>query len=55
VAMDCEFARRELVTRGNALKAELEAAERLARAHSVLPGHWRKLVETHRLDIWNAY
>jgi hypothetical protein len=55
VTVDCEFARRELVARGNVLKAELEAAEKLARAHSVLPGHWRKLVETHQLDIWDPY
>ena len=55
VAMDCEFARRELVARGNVVKAEMEAAEKLARANSVLPGHWRKLVETHQLDIWDAY
>ena len=55
VAMDCEFARRELVARGNSLKAELDAAERLARANSVLPGHWRKMVEAHQLDVWDAY
>lgn len=55
VAMDCEFARRELVARANTLKAELEAAERLARVNSVLPGHWRKLVEAHQLDVWDAY
>jgi hypothetical protein len=55
VTMDCEFARRELVARGNVLKAELDAAQRLAHSHSVLPGHWRKLVETHQLDIWDSY
>jgi hypothetical protein len=55
VAMDCEFARRELVARADTVKAELEATERLARANSVLPGHWRKLLETHRLDVWDAY
>lgn len=55
VTMDCEFARRELVARGNMLKAEMETAERLAHSHSVLPGHWRKLVESHQLDIWDSY
>jgi hypothetical protein len=55
VVMDCEFARRQLVARGNVLKAELETAEKLARANSVLPGHWRKLVESHQLDVWDAY
>ena len=53
--MDCEFARRELVARGNVLKAELNTAEGLARTSRVLPGHWRKLVETHQLEIWDAY
>ena len=55
VTMDCEFARRELVARGNTLKAEMDTAERLAHSHSVLPGHWRKLVEAHQLDIWDSY
>jgi hypothetical protein len=55
VAMDCGFARRQLVARGDALKAELEGVERLARGHGVLPGHWRKLVEAHQLDVWDAY
>ena len=55
VNMDCEFARKQLVARGNTLKAELETAERLAHSHSVLPGHWRKLVADHQLDVWDAY
>ena len=55
VTMDCEFARKQLVARGNTLKAEMETAERLAHSHSVLPGHWRKLVAEHQLDIWDAY
>lgn len=55
VTVDCEFARRELVARGNVLKAELDAAQRLAHENRVLPGHWRKLVETHQLEIWDAY
>jgi hypothetical protein len=55
VTVDCEFARRELVARGNVLKAELAAAESLAHSHRVLPGHWRKLLETHQLEIWDAY
>ena len=53
--MDCEGARRELVARGNVLKAELDTAQGLARTSRVLPGHWRKLVETHQLEIWDAY
>jgi hypothetical protein len=55
VTVDCEFARRELVARGNVIKAELEAAERLAHSSRVLPGHWRKLVETHQLEIWDSF
>ena len=53
--MDCELARRELVARGNVLKAELDTAEGLARTSRVLPGHWRKMVEAHQLDLWDAY
>ena len=55
VIVDCEFGRRELVTRANVIKAELDAAERVAHSHSVLPGHWRKLLETSQLDVWDAY
>jgi len=55
VTVDCEYGRRELVTRANAIKSELDAAERLAHSRSVLPGHWRKLVEAHQLDVWDAY
>jgi hypothetical protein len=55
VITDCEFGRRELVTRANVIKAEVTAAERLAQSRSVLPGHWRKLLEMHQLDVWDAY
>lgn len=55
VTVDCEYGRRELVTRANVIKSELDAAERLAHSRSVLPGHWRKLVESHQLDVWDAY
>ena len=53
--VDCESTRRELVARGNQLKGEIDAAERLAHSSRVLPGHWRKLLETHELDIWDQY
>ena len=53
--MDCELARRQLVARGNVIKAELVAAEGLARTSRVLPGHLRKLVEAHQLEVWDAY
>ena len=55
VTVNCDFGRRELIGRANVIKAEMEAAERLAHSRSVLPGHWRKLVETYQLDIWGAY
>jgi hypothetical protein len=55
VTVNCDFGRRELIGRANVIKAEMEAAERLAHSRSVLPGHWRKLVETYQLDIWEAY
>lgn len=55
VVMDCDHARRELVGRGNALKAQLDVAERLAQSSRVIPGHWRQLVEMHQLDVWNQY
>jgi hypothetical protein len=55
VTMDCEHGRRELVARGNAIKAELDEAERLAHSSRVLPGHWRKLMDTHQLDVWDSY
>jgi len=53
--VDCESSRRELVARGNRLKSELDAEERLAHSSRVLPGHWRKLLEMHELDIWDQY
>jgi hypothetical protein len=55
LTVDCASARRELVARGNQLKGELDAAETLAHSSRVLPGHWRKLLETHGLDIWDQY
>jgi len=55
VTVDCEFGRRELIGRANVIKSEMDAAERLAHSSRVLPGHWRKLVETHQLDIWDSY
>jgi hypothetical protein len=53
--VDCESTRRDLVARGNRLKGEIDAAERLAHSSRVLPGHWRKLLETYELDIWDQY
>ena len=53
--MDCELVRRQLVARGNVVKAELDTAEGLARTSRILPGHWRKLVEAHQLEVWYSY
>jgi hypothetical protein len=53
--MDCEAARRRLVARADALKADLDAAGELARAGGARPAHWRKLLAVHQLDVWDGY
>jgi hypothetical protein len=53
--LDCPGHRRRLVARGDQVKSELDAAERTARTAGVLPGHWRKLLAAHQLDLWDRY
>ena len=53
--IDCEGARRLLVTRANALKSDLDANERLGRTSGVRPEHWRQLVAVHLLEGWDRY
>jgi hypothetical protein len=53
--VDCASARARLLAKANQVKSELSAAEELARTSRVLPGHWRKLVATHQLEIWDRY
>lgn len=53
--VDCETARAHLVTRSDALKADLASAEKVAEANHVLPEHWRTLLATHDLSGWERY
>jgi hypothetical protein len=53
--VDCATARQSLVTQANGLKSELDAAEKAAHTSGVLPGHWRKLLATHDLEVWDRY
>ena len=53
--VDCETARRSLVARADALKADLAATEKLAQANRVLPDHWRQLLARHELTAWDRY
>jgi hypothetical protein len=53
--IDCSSARARLLARANQVKSELSVVEELARTSRVLPGHWRKLVATHQLEIWDRY
>ena len=52
---DCDLERRRLIARADGVKAQLDEAEKQARAHGVLPGHWRRLVAAHGLEIWSEY
>jgi hypothetical protein len=54
-SVDCASARAALIARANRVKSALRASEDLARTSSVLPGHWRKLVATHQLEVWERY
>jgi hypothetical protein len=54
-SIDCSSARARLLTRAGTVKSAFNAAEDLARTSSVLPGHWRKLVESHQLDVWDRF
>jgi hypothetical protein len=53
--VDCEGARRLLVTRANALKSDLDANEQLGRTSGVRPEHWRQLVAAYLLEGWDRY
>jgi hypothetical protein len=55
ITMDCSGGRRHLVARADAVKAALGTVETTARTGGVLPGHWRKLLATHQLDLWDQY
>jgi hypothetical protein len=55
VTVDCEAARRSLVTRADALKSDLDANERLGRTSGVRPEHWRQLVSVYLLEGWDRY
>jgi hypothetical protein len=51
----CEGVRNTLVTRADALKADLNASERLAQASGVRPDHWRQLLAVYALDVFDRY
>lgn len=53
--LDCLGTRDTLVGRANQLRSELGAAADTARTNRVLPGHWRKLVAAHQLDMWEQF
>jgi hypothetical protein len=53
--VDCATARKTLVARADALKSDLDAAEKVGRANGVLAAHWRRLLATHELDVWDRY
>jgi hypothetical protein len=53
--LDCVGARETLVGRANQLRSELSVAADTARTHRVLPGHWRKLVAAHQLEMWEQF
>jgi hypothetical protein len=55
VTVDCETARAHLMTRADALKADLAATEKVAEASHVPPEHWRTLLATHDLSGWQSY
>jgi hypothetical protein len=54
-AVDCETARKGLIARADALKSDLDASEEVAQANGVLPAHWRRLLLTHELEVWDRY
>lgn len=53
--VDCETARKSLIARADALKSDLDAAEKVGRSNGVLAAHWRRLLATHELDVWDRY
>jgi hypothetical protein len=55
VTVDCETARVHLITRCDAIKADLAATQKVAEASHVLLEHWRTLLATHDLSAWERY
>jgi hypothetical protein len=53
--VDCDTARRSLVARADALKADLDSTENVSRTSGVLPGQWRKLLAKYELGVWDRY
>jgi hypothetical protein len=53
--LDCVGARETLVGRANQLRSELNAAADTSRTNRVLPGHWRKLIAAHQLEMWEQF
>jgi hypothetical protein len=53
--VDCETVRKSLVARADALKSDLDAAENLGQTSGVRPEHWRRLMATHLLEVWQRY
>jgi hypothetical protein len=53
--VDCQGVWRDLVSRADKPKAELDRTENLVRTNRVPPGHCRKLLATHGLEAWDAY
>jgi hypothetical protein len=50
----CEDERKTLIARASEVKGQFDDTERLARASGVLPGHWRKLLALHQLEVWGS-
>jgi hypothetical protein len=53
--LDCVSERQSLVGRANQLRSELAVAADTARTNRVLPGHWRRLMAAHQLDVWEQF
>jgi hypothetical protein len=52
---DCDLERRRLIARADGVKAQLNQIEAQARGSGVLPGHWRRLLAAHGLEIWDEF
>jgi hypothetical protein len=53
--VDCETARKGLVVRANALKADLDVLEALAATKGVRPADWRRLLASRDVEAWSRY
>ena len=53
--LDCVAERQALLGRANQLRTELAAAADAARTNRVLPGHWRRLMAAHQLEMWEQF